>query len=61
MEEDVIEEALPMRDIVEQAPIRQAPIRRGISQETEIDLTERWTLKNRHKRQDLHFKAFLLF
>ena len=41
MEEDVIEEVLPMRDIVEQAPIRQAPIRRGISQETEIDLTER--------------------
>ena len=40
-EKDVIEEALPMRDIVEQAPIQQAPIRRGISQETEIDLTER--------------------
>jgi hypothetical protein len=34
--EEEIEEALPLRDVVEQAPIR-----RGIPEEMDIDITER--------------------
>jgi len=36
VEEEVIEEALPLCDIVEQAPIQQ-----GIPKEMDIDITEK--------------------
>ena len=52
VEEDIIE-ALPLRNIMEQALSQW-----GIPEEMDIDITERWMSKNRCKCQGLTFQSF---